>query len=214
MSYRLYPLKISLFIMLALLLNACGNDQSSSTQGNDTAMAEESVTMNDPQPAATESRPAETGPTAETTTTAADSPDGNDQQAATGQGDSNNAADADAGSKAEPEYQVECDADGSNCRVSMDTYIGWTTYRSQCTQCHGQNARGTTIGPNLMDRLNQRVDYPRFVDVLTNGYRGQMGVMPAWKDNKAVMDKLPNIYMYLKARADGVLDAGRPERME
>lgn len=175
MPYRLYSLKMSLFIMLVLLLNACVNDQLSSTQGND-------------------------------------SPGGNDQQTETGQGDSNNVADADTGST--PEYQVECDADGSNCRVGMDTYIGWTTYRSQCTQCHGQDARGTTIGPNLMDRLNQRVDYPRFVDVMANGYRGQMGVMPAWKDNKAVMDKLPNIYMYLKARADGVLDAGRPQRLE
>lgn len=161
MSYRLYSLKMSLFIMLALLLNACGNDQSSSTQSNDMATAEESVTMNDPKPAATESRTDETGPTAETTTTAADSPEGNDQQTETVQGDSNNVADADTGNTPEPEYQVECDADGSNCRVGMDTYIGWTTYRSQCTQCHGQDARGTTIGPNLMDRLNQRVDYPR-----------------------------------------------------
>lgn len=189
MPYRLYSLKMSLFIMLALLLNACGNNQSSSTQGNDTATAEESVAMNESQPAAPEPQSTETG-----------------------QGDSNTVANAGTGST--PEYQVECDADGSNCRVGMDTYIGWTTYRSQCTQCHGQNARGTTIGPNLMDRLNQRVDYPRFVDVMTNGYRGQMGVMPAWKDNKSVMDKLPNIYMYLKARADGVLDAGRPQRLE
>ncbi|MDZ7736679.1 MAG: cytochrome c [Gammaproteobacteria bacterium] len=212
MPYRLYSLKMSLFILLPLLLNGCGNDQLSSKQGNNTATADESVTMNDSQPAAPEPRTAEAGPATKTATTAGDSADGNVQQPETAQGDSNNVADADTGDT--PEYQVECDADGSNCRVGMDTYIGWRMYRSQCTQCHGQDAQGTTIGPNLLDRLNQRVDYPRFVDVITNGYRGQMGVMPAWNENKAVMEHIPNLYMYLKARADGVLDAGRPQRLE
>ena len=113
-----------------------------------------------------------------------------------------------------PEYTVECESDGKDCKVNMETYIGWRMYRSQCAQCHGQDAKGSTFAPSLLDRLNQRVDYPRFVDVLTNGYRGQMGVMPAWKDNKSVMEHIPNLYMYLEARADGVLDASRPERLE
>lgn len=211
MIHKLYFLKMSLFIMLPLLLNACGNDQSS-TQGNDTATAGESVTVNKSQPAAPGPQAAEAEPAPEETNTTTVTAEGNDQEPASEQAGGTNATATDTENT--PEYQVECDTDGRNCRVDTETYIGWRIYRSQCAQCHGQEAKGTTIAPSLLARLDQRVDYPRFVDVVTNGYRGQMGVMPAWKDNKGVMKNIPGLYRYLKARADGILDSGRPQQLE
>lgn len=125
-------------------------------------------------------------------------------------------APAQAGSAAgELAYVVEC-ADGAKaaeqCKVDKDTYVGWRTFAGQCQVCHGGSALGSTFAPNLLDRFHERVDHARFVDVVTNGFRGQVGAMPAWKGNPNVEPHIDAIYRYLKARADGVLPPGRPER--
>lgn len=109
-------------------------------------------------------------------------------------------------------YQVECDPDGP-CRVDTETFIGWRMYNTNCLACHGPAARGSSMAPNLMTRLNTTVDYDRFVFVMTEGYTGPMGAMPSFARNPAVMERLPSIYQYLKARADGALGEGRPERL-
>ena len=199
MSGRINILKLFTFFMFALTLHGCGGEN----QGTDMAAAAETKQQAAADEAETED-PRQTEATGKAADNTAPAAEGNTQKTAV--------AAADTGQT--PQYHAECDDSGSNCRVDMDTYIGWRIYRSQCSQCHGQDARGSTFAPSLLERLNQRVDYPRFVDVVTNGYRGQMGVMPAWKDNKSVMEHIPNMYMYLKARADGVLDASRPERLE
>ena len=120
-----------------------------------------------------------------------------------------------AAADAAPIYEVSCPAGATaaeQCQVDKDTYIGWRTFSSQCQVCHGGSALGSTFAPNLLDRFHQRVDHPRFVEVVTNGFRGQVGAMPAWKGNPNVMPHIDQLYRYLKARADGVLPAGRPER--
>lgn len=112
-------------------------------------------------------------------------------------------------------YDVTC-AEGAQaaeqCQVDKDTYIGWRTFAGQCQVCHGGSGLGSTFAPNLLDRLNQRVDHARFVEVVTNGYTGQVGAMPAWKGNPNVEPHIDRLYAYLKARADGVLPPGRPAR--
>ncbi|MEX2515495.1 MAG: c-type cytochrome [Gammaproteobacteria bacterium] len=123
------------------------------------------------------------------------------------------AADPEVSDDGEPVYEVRCDADGKNCKVDMDTFVGWRMYTSNCLACHGQDGKGSTIAPNLMDRLNAHVDYPRFTDVVTNGFTGTMGVMPSFKNSQNVIDRIPSIYKYLRARADGALAGGRPERL-
>ena len=120
-----------------------------------------------------------------------------------------------AASGTESNYTVQC-APGAGaaeqCSVDKDTYIGWRTFASQCQVCHGGSALGSTFAPNLLDRFHERVDHPRFVEVVTNGFRGQVGAMPAWKGNPNVMPHVDQLYRYLKARADGVLPPGRPAR--
>lgn len=114
-----------------------------------------------------------------------------------------------------PTYEVSCPADAETaeqCQVDKETYIGWRTFAGQCQVCHGGSALGSTFAPNLLDRFHQRVDYPRFVEVVRNGYTGQVGAMPAWKSNPNVEPHIDRLYRYLKARADGALPPGRPAR--
>ena len=117
-----------------------------------------------------------------------------------------------------PEYTVNC-ADGAanakQCEVDKDTYVGWRTYATNCQVCHGGSGLGSTFAPNLMDRFNKEgVDYGRFKYVITKGYTGNMGAMPAWEKNKAVMKNLDGLYKYLQARADEKLPKGRPTKMK
>lgn len=115
-----------------------------------------------------------------------------------------------------PVYQVQCAAGAGaaeQCQVDKDTYIGWRTFAAQCQVCHGGSALGSTFAPNLLDRFHERVDHARFIEVVTNGFRGQVGAMPAWKGNPNVMPHVDQLYRYLKARADGALPAGRPTRL-
>jgi mono/diheme cytochrome c family protein len=114
-----------------------------------------------------------------------------------------------------PPYSVECAPDaetgGETCLVDKATYVGWRTFNSTCYVCHGQDAVGTTFAPSLVERL-QVIDKARFMDVVHNGFQGQIGVMPAWKDNPNVNKHFEELYSYIKARSDGVLPPGRPER--
>ena len=115
----------------------------------------------------------------------------------------------------EKPYSVECGKDPETgeqrCLVDRATYVGWRTFNSVCYVCHGQDAVGTTFAPSLIERL-QVIDKAHFMDVVHNGFQGQVGVMPAWKDNPNVNTHFEDLYSYIKARADGALPAGRPER--
>jgi hypothetical protein len=115
---------------------------------------------------------------------------------------------------AKPPYTVECEVDaesGQVCYVDRDTYVGWRTFHGFCHVCHAQDAVGSTFAPNLLERMRV-IDKTRFVDVLDNGFTGQVGVMPAWKNNPNVTKHYDALYAYLKARADDVLPPGRPQR--
>jgi len=114
-----------------------------------------------------------------------------------------------------PKYVADCPAGAvaaEKCKVDKNTYFGWRTYAANCQVCHGGSGMGSTFAPNLMDRLKTRVDYARFVTVVTEGYTGQVGAMPAWKTKKDVMSNLDNLYQYLRARTDGKLPPGRPQK--
>jgi mono/diheme cytochrome c family protein len=110
-------------------------------------------------------------------------------------------------------YTAECDADGRNCAVDVETYSGWRTYEANCARCHGPGGVGSSFAPNLMKRITEGMDYDRFRNVVANGYQGQIGVMPAWKENPNVMSQIDAMWAYLNAREDGVLGAGRPEKI-
>jgi len=115
------------------------------------------------------------------------------------------------------EQKIECGSDAESgakvCKVDKKTYIGWRTYSSNCLRCHGQDGVGSTFAPSLVERL-KLTDKTRFMKSVAEGYTGQIGVMPPWKDNPNVTKKYEELWGYLSARADGRLGAGRPKRID
>ena len=122
-----------------------------------------------------------------------------------------------AGAAEETDYKVVCEMDASSgaevCKVDKKTYIGWRTFGASCLRCHGQDAVGSTFAPSLLETL-QSIDKERFMNSVANGYTGDVGVMPPWKDNPNVSKRYEELYAYLKARSDGVLPPGRPARLD
>lgn len=115
------------------------------------------------------------------------------------------------------DYKVVCEVDAGSgarvCKADKKTYIGWRTFSANCLRCHGQNAVGSTFAPSLLDTL-QHIDKERFMNSVANGYTGEAGVMPPWKDNPNVNKRFEELYAYLKARSDGALPPGRPTRLD
>ena len=116
---------------------------------------------------------------------------------------------------ADAPYSIECgqvnDAGEPFCYVDGDTYIGWRTFHGFCHVCHAQDAVGSTFAPNLLDRMRE-MEMDEFVERVNDGFTGQVGVMPGWKDDPNVRKQYKELYAYLKARASGALPRGRPKK--
>ena len=114
-------------------------------------------------------------------------------------------------------YTVECGPDAeeggaTTCRVDRATYVGWRTFHAICHTCHGQDALGSSFAPDLTARLRD-VDKATFMKAMNEGFTGQMGVMPPWKQDPNVNKYFEELWSYLQARKDGVLLPGRPKRL-
>ena len=114
-------------------------------------------------------------------------------------------------------YSIECgqvnDRGQPFCYVDGDTYIGWRTFHGFCHVCHAQDAVGSTFAPNLLDRMNESdMTKDLFVERMNEGFTGQVGVMPPWKDDPNERNRYNELYAYLKARASGTLPPGRPKK--
>ncbi len=109
-----------------------------------------------------------------------------------------------------PTYHVK---DG---QVDRGTYNGYRRFHSVCHTCHGFDGSGSSFAPPLIDSL-KRLDYEQFKEVVINGRQNQGAtgdkVMPAFGTDPNVVQNLDDIYRYLKARADGALPGGRPQRI-
>lgn len=100
-------------------------------------------------------------------------------------------------------------------KVDKGTYNGFRRYHASCHVCHGPDGLGSSYAPSMVDSLKV-IDEAAFNEVVVNGRQnlaaGQEKVMPSFAAAPDVMDYLTDIYAYLKARSDGVLGRGRPER--
>jgi mono/diheme cytochrome c family protein len=125
-------------------------------------------------------------------------------------------------------------------KVDDATYRGWRAYHSSCHTCHGVDAVGTNIAPSLVDRVarmsarqftnkvltSYRITLPAgeatgddptavrsaIVDEVLRRERGEL-VMPAWEGDTKVRPHVLDLYAYLRARADGALGPGKPQRI-
>jgi cytochrome c5 len=146
--------------------------------------------------------------------TATGNPEQDDESASNPAPAAASSAEGDSTEGGDKFYDVDCnqvDETGKKfCLTDKGTYVGWRTFHATCHACHGQNAAGSSFAPSLL----KHIDKERFVDVVTNGYSGQVGVMPAWGQNPNVKDFIDELYAYQRARADGVLLPGRPKRKD
>jgi mono/diheme cytochrome c family protein len=95
--------------------------------------------------------------------------------------------------------------------VDQATYDGWKQFNLNCARCHGEDALGTTIAPHLI--LSLKPDGPintkeLFMQTVCAG-RPEKG-MPAWCALGLDMQKISDIYLYVKGRSDAKISPGRP----
>jgi methanol metabolism-related c-type cytochrome len=111
-----------------------------------------------------------------------------------------------------PTYQIK--ADGT---TDWATYSGYRRYHAECHVCHGPDGMGSSYAPGLVESL-KKMPYADFTAVVVQGRQdvntGNQKVMPAFGTNPNVMCYLDDIYVYLRARADGALDRVRPSKHE
>ena len=98
-------------------------------------------------------------------------------------------------------------------KVDWYTMSGYLRYNANCIVCHGPDGMGSTYAPSLVDAL-KGMDYAHFAGIIVGGKKdvnaSQELVMPAFGDNRNVMCYMPDIYTYLRARADGASAATVP----
>jgi methanol metabolism-related c-type cytochrome len=116
-----------------------------------------------------------------------------------------------AAAQEEKPYRVE------NGRVDRATYNGYRRYGNSCLSCHGPDGAGSSYAPSLTESL-KHLTREQFMEVVINGRQNvttaQQNVMPSFGHVEDVVLYLDDIYGYLKARSDGAIGRGRPQRME
>lgn len=100
---------------------------------------------------------------------------------------------------------------GHRDSIPQNAYTGWKQFELNCSRCHGEYGVGTSFAPALIVSLKDGGTIPdqaAFITVVCQG-RVEKG-MPSWCEAGLSMDKIMDIYAYLKLRADGKVAAGRP----
>jgi mono/diheme cytochrome c family protein len=95
--------------------------------------------------------------------------------------------------------------------VSDAAYQGWKWFHVYCYRCHGVDAFGGQLAPDLRHSLGPdgAVTHDVFIRTVTDG-RTTKG-MPSWK---TLLDstQIEELYAYVKLRSDGTLPPRRPHR--
>lgn len=99
--------------------------------------------------------------------------------------------------------------------LEADSYQGWKQFELNCSRCHGEYAVGTSFAPALVVSLKEGGTIPTKEAFITTVCAGRMDKgMPSWCALGLEMDKIEQIYAYVKGRADGKIAAGRPAQRQ
>jgi YVTN family beta-propeller protein len=104
---------------------------------------------------------------------------------------------------------VRVAASEDSSEIYKRVYSGWKWWHVYCYRCHGVDAVGTTLAPNLTDPT-RKLTSEEFQQIVRNG-TPKKG-MPAW-DQLLDQKQVAEIYTYVRARAERVLPPGRPDEV-
>lgn len=126
-------------------------------------------------------------------------------------------------------------------KVDRGTFTGWRLFHTTCYGCHGVDAVGTDLAPNLVERVktltprafatkvltSYRIALPAsdantedrtavreaMIEEVMRQERSARGqvIMPAWEPDPKVNPHVLDLFAYLTARADGKLGPGKPK---
>jgi mono/diheme cytochrome c family protein len=122
------------------------------------------------------------------------------------------AASADTGQKTAADTSKKTAAAGGTADkllVSPQEYEGWKMFSVYCYRCHGVDAMGGGIAPDLRHSVSSEgsVTHDVFITTVTNG-RLDKG-MPTWKALLSP-EQMEDLWLYVNARSSGRLAPGRP----
>ena len=100
----------------------------------------------------------------------------------------------------------ECKAQEPS-QVSDVVMNGWRWFHVYCFRCHGVDALGSSIAPNLRESI-KALPHDEFIRIIREG-RPEKG-MQAWN---VLLDasQMEDIYQYVMERSTGRLKPGRPD---
>lgn len=92
-------------------------------------------------------------------------------------------------------------------QVSDVVMNGWRWFHVYCFRCHGVDALGSSIAPNLRESI-KALPHDEFIKIIREG-RPEKG-MQAWN---VLLDasQMEDIYQYVMERSTGRLRPGRPD---
>ena len=90
-----------------------------------------------------------------------------------------------------------------------DVYNGWKWWHVYCYRCHGTDAIGGQLAPDLRDQ-KLKWNEKQFVKIVQVGFPDDG--MQAW-DKLLTPRQIEQLYFYVIARQDKVLPVGRPDEI-
>jgi cytochrome c len=98
-------------------------------------------------------------------------------------------------------------ADGKGPKVTKEVFHGYQLFNSYCYRCHGTDATGGQLAPDLRRSLAAGMSRQEFLSVAVTG-RTEKG-MPGWA-GFLNGDDVVHIYEYVKGRSLDLVPSGRP----
>jgi len=109
------------------------------------------------------------------------------------------------GTTVQLDFPLFIDAKGP--KVTKDVFHGYQLYNSYCYRCHGTDATGGQLGPDLRRSLAAGMKQKDFLSVAMTG-RKEQG-MPSWAGFLSEQDVV-HVYRYVKGRSLELVPSGRP----
>jgi cytochrome c len=98
-------------------------------------------------------------------------------------------------------------AEGKAPKVTKEIFKGYALYNSYCYRCHGTDATGGELAPDLKMSLTTGMTQQIFMSIAMAGKTAKG--MPSWAGFLS-REEMTNIYHYVKGRSLDLVPVGRP----